>query len=93
MALEKTEGVDKIIIGSPYNVIKIRTAKVISEDGVKLTTLFKHEEIYPGKLDANDALVDTDISKYSTEVQAVANAVWSDAIKESYRQALITYKK
>ena len=92
MALEKIEGVDKIIIGYPYMVVKVRTAKTILDDGVKITSVFKHDEIYPGKLDANDALVDTDMSKYSTEVQSVANAVWTDAIKESYRQFLISNK-
>ena len=28
---------------------------------------------------------DTDISKESTEVQAIANAVWTDAVKKAYK--------
>ena len=28
---------------------------------------------------------DTDISKESTEVQSIANAVWTDAIKKAYK--------
>ena len=41
MALEKIEGVDKIIIGYPYMVVKVRTAKTILDDGVKITSVFK----------------------------------------------------
>ena len=92
MALTKVEGVDKIVIGYPYMVLKIRRATTILEDEKKVTSVFTHDELYPGKLDGNDALVDTDMSKYPTEVQSVANAVWTDAIKESYRQALIAVK-
>ena len=92
MALEKIEGVDKIVIGYPYMVLKIRRATTILDDGKKVTSMFAHDELYPGKLDDNDALVDTNMSKYPTEVQSVANAVWTDAIKESYRQFLISNK-
>ena len=62
MALEKIEGVDKIVIGYPYMVLKIRRATTILDDGKKVTSMFAHDELYPGKLDDNDALVDTDTS-------------------------------
>jgi hypothetical protein len=44
-------------------------------------------------LDADDNLVDTDISGEDSEVQAVCNAVWTDAIKTSYRDMLIANKE
>ena len=36
----------------------------------------------------NDTWADTDISGESTEVQAIANAVWTDAIKTAYQQMI-----
>ena len=50
-------------------------AEVKAEDG-KVTTAAK---------DAFWTHSDTDISKESTEVQGIANAVWTDAIKKAYK--------
>jgi hypothetical protein len=50
-------------------------AEVKDEDG-KVTTAAK---------DAYWTHSDTDISKESTEVQAIANSVWTDAIKKAYK--------
>ena len=45
-----------------------------------------------GTLDSNNNLVDTDMSGYSAEIQGVAAAVWTDAIKAKYKQRLIDDK-
>ena len=92
MALTKAESIDKMTIKGPYNNIELRTAIVIVEDGTEIGTHFKYEVLKSGTLDGNDALVDTDISGYSAEIQGVANAVWTTAVKEAWRQQLVALK-
>ena len=92
MALEKASSVDKIIIRSPFNKIELRTNTIIMEDGVAIATNFDHKTINAGSLDGNDALVDTDMSGYSSEIQGIAAAVWTDNIKEDWKNHLISIK-
>ena len=92
MALTKATAIDKIIIVSPYNMVKLREATIIQEDGVNVSLTFKHIELWPGSLDSEDNLVDFDVSGYSTEVQGVAAAVWTDAIKTSFKEFLLADK-
>ena len=87
MALTKATAIDKITIRSPYNHIELRTATVIVEDDVKLTTVYSHETVKCGTL-SGENLVDTDMSGYSTEVQGIAAAVWTDSVKEAYKASL-----
>ena len=66
---------------------KVRTATVIKEDGVELNRSF-HRHIVPcvtSVQNADDSWThtDTDISGESTEVQAIANAVWTTAAKNA----------
>ena len=48
--------------------------------------------IHPGTLDGSDNLVAADISGEDAEVQAVANAVWTDAVKTAWKNKLIADK-
>jgi len=43
-------------------------------------------------LDASDNFVDTDISGESTEVKNIANAVWTQAVKDAFKAKLIADK-
>ena len=94
MAIEKAEAIDKIVIQSQYNFVKLRTQTVYVEDGKTTGVIYSHQMLKPGTLstDGNDTLVDRDISGYSTEIQGVCNAVWTDAIKENYRKFLVANK-
>ena len=89
MALTKAQAVDQITVKSPYNHIHIRTATVFQEDGVNLAMRYSKELKKCGTLDADDKLVDTDMSAYSAEIQGVAAAVWTDAIKTKWKEHLI----
>ena len=90
MAITKTTEEDKIEIVGPYKSIQVRTATVIKEDGVELTRRFhRHalqcvESSYDG---SSWTHTDTDISGESAEVQAIANAVWTDAVKAAKKAA------
>jgi hypothetical protein len=69
---------DKIEIVGDYKTVQVRTATVISEDGVELSRSFHRHVV--NCLD--------DISGESTEVQAICNAVWTDEIRTAYQEHL-----
>ena len=90
MALEKLEAVDRLTIRSPFNHIEIRTGTVFQEDGINLAVRYSKEVKKCGTLDASlTNLVETDMSGYSAEIQGVAAAVWTDAIKTKWKEHLI----
>ena len=91
MAITKETVEDKIEIVGDYKTIQIRTATVIKEDGIELTRSFHRRLLDCVSSIQNDddtwTHTDTDVSGESTEVQGIANAVWTDAIKEAKRTA------
>jgi hypothetical protein len=78
MPLEKIIKEDKIEIIGDYKILQIRKATVIEEDGVEISSSFHRHTVAP----------DADISGESAEVQAVANAVWTDTVKSNYKTFL-----
>ena len=92
MALAKTSAVDKITIRAPYNHLELRTATIVGEDGKEIAHGYTHSLVKAGTLDSSDNLVDTDMSGYSTEIQGVAAAVWTDAVKAALKASLIAEK-
>ena len=87
MALTETQVQDKIEIVSEHKMIQVRTATVIKRDGTEISRAFSRHVLSPcAKTD--DTWADTDISGESTEVQAIANAVWTSTIKTTYQQMM-----
>jgi predicted GNAT family acetyltransferase len=91
MAITKRTEEDKIEVVGPYKSIQVRTATVIEEDGVELSRSFHRHVLQCVSSVKNDddtwTHTDTDVSEESTEVQGIATAVWTDAIKEAKRTA------
>ena len=99
MALTETIEYDKIEVVGQYKAVQVRKATVIKKDGVELTRSFSRFTLDPGTLDESDNFVDNPLSKepdgttdISEEVKAVCNAVWTDAVKTSYKAHLIATK-
>ena len=99
MALSETIEYDKIEVVGKYRVVQVRKATVIKRDGVELTRSFERFVLEPGTLDASDNLVDNPLSKepdgttdIADEVKAVCNAVWTTAVKNSFKTKLIADK-
>jgi len=92
MALTKTTVEDKIEVVGDFKAIQIRTATVIKEDGKELTRSFHRKVLGSGNIDASNNWVDTDISAESDEVKAIANAVWTQSVKDAYKAHLIAGK-
>ena len=91
MAITKETEEDKIEIVGDYKDIQVRTATVIKEDGVELTRSFhRHSLECVSTVKNNDESfthTDKDISGESSEVQAIANVVWTDSVKAARKTA------
>ena len=99
MALTESIEYDKIEVVGQYKVVQVRKATVIKKDDVELTRSFNRFVLEPGTLDASDNLVDNPLTKepdgttdIADEVKAICNAVWTDAIKASWKTKLIADK-
>ena len=74
MALTEETVQDKIEIVGDYKIVQVRTATVIKRDGVEISRSFHRHVVAPGD----------DISGESAEVQAICNAVHTQAVKDAY---------
>ena len=74
MALEKIISQDRIEIVGDYKHIQVRTKTAVIEDGVELSSAYSRHVVAP----------DADITGESTEVQAICNAVHTQAVKDAY---------
>ena len=87
MALTETQVEDKIEVVGDHKNIQVRTKTSVMEDSVELSSGF-HRHVLSCSTKSGDTWGDTDISGESTEVQAICNAVWSDAVKTAYQTAM-----
>ena len=74
MALIKKIINDKYEIVTEWKHIQVREATVVSENGIELSRTFHRKVLTP----------DMDVSGESQEVQDVASALWTDAVKEAW---------
>ena len=88
MAITKSIEIAKIEVVQKWNV-QVATDTVIKEDGTEISRSRHRHVLQPctSKKDSDDKWThtDTDISKEASEVQAVANAVWTDTVKANYK--------
>ena len=74
MALSEETTQDKIEIVSEHKMVQVRTATVIKRDGVEISRGYSRHVVAP-----ND-----DITGETSEVQAICNAVHTQAVKDAY---------
>jgi len=90
MAITKKIENDQIEIVGEFKALQIRQAEIILEDGKELTRAF-HRRVLHCVTSTNDGdkwtHTDTNISSETSEVQAIAAAVWTDAVKEKKKTA------
>ena len=75
MAITKETEIAKIEVVGQYKAIQVRTDTVIKEDDKEISRSAHRHTIHP----------DMDISGEDAEVQAVANAVWTDSVKAAWK--------
>ena len=87
MAITKTTEIPKIEIVNNWN-IQVAKDTVIKEDGTEIGRS-RHRHIlqpFTSSVDGDTwTHTATDISGEDASVQAIANAVWTDAVKASYK--------
>jgi len=87
MAITKSIEVPKIeVVGTWY--IQVATDTVIKEDGTEIGRSRSRHVLQPfsSTVDGDTwTHTDTDISGEDASVQAIANAVWTDAVKAAYK--------
>ena len=74
MAITKTTEIAKIEVVGKYKAVQVATDTVIKEDDNEISRSRHRHVVHP----------DMDISGEDAEVQAVANAVWTDAVKAAW---------
>ena len=77
MALTEETIQDKIEIVGEFKKIQVRTATVIKRDGEEISRSF-HRHVVAPDISADE------LANESAEVQAICNAVHTDAIKTAY---------
>ena len=74
MAITKETEIAKIEVVGEYKAVQVRTDTVIKEDGKEISRSTHRHVVHP----------DSDMSGEDAEVQAVANSVWTDAVKSAW---------
>lgn len=74
MALTEETVQDKIEIVGDHKMVQVRTATIIKRDGKEISRSFHRHVVAP----------DADISGETAEVQAICNAVHTQAVKDAY---------
>ena len=76
MALTEETVNDKIEVvnNGTFTVVQVRTANIIKRDGEEISRGYSRHVVAP----------DADITGESTEVQAICNAVHTQAVKDAY---------
>jgi hypothetical protein len=74
MAITKETEIAKIEVVGEYKAVQVKTDTVIKEDGTEISRSTHRHVLHP----------DMDISSEDAEVQAVANTVWTDAVKTAW---------
>jgi len=92
MAITKETEIAKIEVVGEYKAVQVATDTVIKEDGTEISRSRQRHSFNCGTLNDSDALVATDISGEDATVQAVANAVWTDAVKTAWKNKLVADK-
>ena len=87
MAITKELNVSKIEVVGGRN-IQVRTDTIIKEDGTEISrSIHRHILVPYSSTKDGDTWTHkaTDISSEVTEVQAIANAAWTDTVKANYK--------
>ena len=75
MAITKETIIGQIEVVGEYKAVQVATDTVIKEDDTEISRSRHRHVLHP----------DMDISGEDAEVQAVANAVWTDSVKAAWK--------
>ena len=82
----------KIEVVDPNKTIQVKTTTITKKDGVVIGTQNTRTSFEPGAIDTSDNYTKTDLSAQPSDVQSIANAVWSQAVHDTWKAKLISVK-
>tara|TARA_R100001509_G_scaffold163432_1_gene137913 strand:+ start:314 stop:589 length:276 start_codon:yes stop_codon:yes gene_type:complete len=86
MAITKTTEIAKIEVVGEYKHIQVKTDTVIKEDDKEISRTAHRVAYTPGTVnEISGAYEETDLSSEDSEVQSIANLVWTDAVKTAWQ--------
>ena len=89
MAITKTTEIAKIEVVGEYKHIQVKTDTVIKEDSVEISRTAHRVAHTPGTVnEISGAYEDTDLSSEDSEVQSIANLVWTDSVKNAWKSKI-----
>tara|TARA_R100000687_G_C6289386_1_gene90663 strand:+ start:28 stop:309 length:282 start_codon:yes stop_codon:yes gene_type:complete len=92
MAITKNISVENINAVGEYKAVHVATDTIIKEDNVELSRSRHRHVLNCGTIDDSNNFVATNISSEDSAVQAVCNAVWTQAVKDAWKAKLIADK-
>jgi len=94
MALTKETSTIAIEVVGQYKHIQIADDTVIKEDGTEISKNRHRKTLNCGSLsnDGKNDFVATDISGETSEVQGIANTVWTQSVKDAWKTKMIADK-
>tara|TARA_Y100000588_G_scaffold90626_1_gene97584 strand:+ start:1090 stop:1386 length:297 start_codon:yes stop_codon:yes gene_type:complete len=92
MAITKEIEILKIDSNPTSGAISVRVDTIIKEDGVEISRVPHRHSIVPyssvKNSDGSWVHTDTDISGEDASVQSIANALWTETIKEDWKEMI-----
>ena len=70
----------KVEVIPPFKTLQVRRADIVEKDGVEVGRTYHRHVRNPGD----------DVSEDCAEVQAIAGALWTDEVIQTYRDSLPT---
>ena len=96
MAITKEEIIQKIEVVGIHKCIQVAIDIIIKEDDVEISRTRSRYGLSPCISEKNGdkwTHTDTNISKEPSEVQSIANTVWTTDIKNAYKKAIETQER
>lgn len=92
MAITKETIVAKIEVVTSWKHLQVAYDTIIKEDGAEISRKRTRDVFVCGRLLDDNSFVETDMSSEATDVKAIANLLWTQEIKDSWKAKKIADK-
>mgnify|MGYP005824138291 FL=1 len=92
MAITKETAVAKIEVVTSWKHLQVAYDTIIKEDGTEISRKRTRDIFVCGKLLDDNSFVETDMSGEDADVKAIADLLWTQEIKDSWKAKKIADK-
>ena len=92
MAITKETAVAKIEVVTSWKHLQVAYDTIIKEDGAEISRKRTRDIFVCGKLLDDNSFVETDMSGEDADVKAIADLLWTQEIKDSWKAKKIADK-